>query len=174
MLKELYNRITEEDFEDLFQPISGEELAVRQKERLAKILHKGTCTENEDGTWSCTGDVDLSYMGLTNVPVKFKVVRGYFTIHKNNLISLEGSPKDVGKQFVCSNNLITSLQGGPWRVGQTYYCNDNLNLVSFEGVPEFPGGSVYLSSTPLGDKLDVTSIPSRHLKHYIEKWKAMK
>lgn len=58
------------------------------------------------------------------IPVKFDVIDGYFNISNNDLISLEGSPKKVIKDFDCSNNKLTSLFGAPQIVGD-FNCSNN-------------------------------------------------
>ena len=46
-----------------------------------------------------TGDVDLSLLKLTELPIKFGKVGGIFDCHDNKLTTLEGSPKVVGGDF---------------------------------------------------------------------------
>jgi hypothetical protein len=61
-------------------------------------------TINEDGTIDVNGDVNLSYKGLTELPLEFRNVTGNFSCHSNLLTSLEGCPKSVGGDFYCDNN----------------------------------------------------------------------
>ncbi len=43
--------------------------------------------------------------------------REFCESHTNKLTSLEGAPKEVGGDFVCSKNKLTSLEGAPKEVG---------------------------------------------------------
>jgi len=137
MFNELYENILTEisksEFEDLFQPASEEELESRLMDYI-----KSVCTENPDGTWSASGDVDLFERGLTKLPVQFKEVGGFFECSFNSLTSLEGAPQEVGGSFYCSNNLLTSLEGAPQKVGGTFDCSFN-SLTSLEGAPQTVG-----------------------------------
>jgi len=73
LLETILERDKEEaEFEELFQPITDEELEARLAGFVEDALKKGQCAQNEDGTWSCKGDVDLSRLGLKKLPVKFK------------------------------------------------------------------------------------------------------
>jgi len=193
MLNSLYNQIKESEFEDLFQPISQEELEVRQKDRVDRVLKESRCTLNPDGTYSCEGAVDFSDMGLTKLPVKFNVVKGDFNCNDNNLTSLEGCPNTVGDNFDCSFNdelqtlvggpdlvkedydcsftSITTLEGGPESVGDIYNCRDT-ELNSFVEAPEFIGSYLYIASTPIGCRLRRTKISKVSTsQRYIEKEK---
>jgi hypothetical protein len=71
-------------------------------------------TINADGTVDVDGDADLSGKGLTEIPIKFGVVKGNFYINNNNLLSLKNSPKVVTGEFNCSYNpKLSSLKYGP-------------------------------------------------------------
>jgi hypothetical protein len=91
-------------------------------------------TINEDGTVDVNGDVDLSYKKLTEIPIKFGIVKGDFFINSNNLLSLKNSPREVTGDFFCINNEnLTSLKGGP-KSAKNYYCYE-CGLKSLEGAP---------------------------------------
>jgi len=93
--------------EDIFKPYTEEELIK---------LRLKDCTKNPDGTYSCDGDVDLSEMSLTKLPVRFKEVGGSFNCFNNNLTTLEGAPEKVGGYFDCSHNkdiLIVAIINSP-------------------------------------------------------------
>ena len=68
-------------------------------------------------TVKVTGDVDLSGMGLTKIPINFTEVRGIFDCSHNQLTSLEGAPRKVGRHFYCYENELTSLEGQPESIG---------------------------------------------------------
>ena len=79
-------------------------------------------TINVDGTIDVVGDVDLSYKGLTELPILFNKVSGGFHCGGNSLTSLKGSPRWVGRYFDCGNNNLTSLEFSPDYVGGGFYC----------------------------------------------------
>lgn len=60
----------------------------------------------------------------------------------NDLKSLEGSPKKVMGDFVCSDNLLTSLKGRPQSISGNngdFNCENNI-LTTLEGRPEIVNG----------------------------------
>ena len=81
------------------------------------------------------GGVFLWKKCLTELPVQFNKVTGSFNVGHNQLTSLEGCPKYVGKDFVCDNNLLTSLKHGPKYVEGIVYCFGN-NLTSLRYMPD--------------------------------------
>jgi hypothetical protein len=93
-------------------------------------------TINSEGSISVDGNVDLGYIRLTKLPIRFKEVSGHFWCFNNNLTSLEGCPERVGGYFSCSSNNLTSLEGCPKWVGSDFYCQDN-NIYTFEGIPDY-------------------------------------
>ena len=118
-MKELLEKLlTEDHLDDVLQPYSVEEF-------VQKRLKAGRCTLNDDGTYSCEGDVNLCELGLKKLPVKFREVEGSFACSKNHLTSLEGAPKYVGGGFDCHNNQLTSLEGAPEYVGGYFDCASN-------------------------------------------------
>ena len=56
-------------------------------------------TINPDGSIDVDGNVNLSYMGLTKIPIKFNKVSGYFDCSYNFITSLEGCPREVVGNF---------------------------------------------------------------------------
>ena len=70
--------------------------------------------------------------GLVNVD-------GDVNLYRNNLTTLQGSPREVGGHFYCNNNKLTSLQGSPREVGVGFYCYNN-NLTTLQGAPREVGG----------------------------------
>ncbi len=91
-------------------------------------------TINANGSSNVEGNVHLSGKKLTEIPLRFGTVTGYFACDHNLLTSLQGSPKWVGTDFYCDYNQLTSLQGGPEYVGEAFYCNHN-KLTNLEGAP---------------------------------------
>ena len=64
---------------------------------------------NSKGKVDVKGSVNMRDMNLTEIPVKFGRVEGYFACSSNKLISLKNSPNSIiGKfEFHCSNNNLT-------------------------------------------------------------------
>lgn len=80
---------------------------------------------SEDFYITVQGNVSLNQkLNIKKLPVKFKMVDGYFDISNNGLISLEGCPKIVTRDFNCSKNNLTSLFEGPTEVGD-FDCSFN-------------------------------------------------
>ena len=128
MFEQLYEQLRSES---IFKPKSMEEV-------IQEILSQANATKNEDGSYDATGNVELDGLGLTKIPVKFRYVDKSFYCEYNNLISLEGVPKEVGEHFWCSHNKLTSLKGVPIKVGGFFNCSHN-NLTSLRGVPKEVG-----------------------------------
>jgi hypothetical protein len=91
-------------------------------------------TLNNDGSLDINGDLDLSSMGLTKLPLKFNRVSGDFYCDDNQLTSLLGSPQEVGNLFSCTENKLTSLEGCPKKV-KVFNCHNN-KLVNLDGSPK--------------------------------------
>jgi hypothetical protein len=100
-------------------------------------IDKSLLILNDDGTYDYNGDLNFTYMdlkSLTEIPIKFRKVSGYFWCDNNELISLEGSPLEVGGNLTCAKNQLMSLEGSPSAVGGYFDCSVN-NLISLEGAP---------------------------------------
>ena len=80
---------------------------------------------NSDGSIDVNGDVILNYKNLTQLPLNFNRVTGYFNCSRNKLTSLKGSPRWVGGYFYCSHNQLTSLEFSPDYVGGWFDCRWN-------------------------------------------------
>jgi len=149
MFSSLFEHILKEeerkDFEEIFQPLSPEEYEKRILDHIKEM-----CFQNPDGTWSAEGDVNLSRMNLTKLPVRFKEVKGDFNCSINNLtsLSLEGAPKIVGGDFDCSWNKLTSLKGAPKKVKGNFICSYN-EITSLEGAPKKVKGYLDCSNNKL-------------------------
>jgi len=96
----------------------------------------------EGGLVNVEGSVYLSRNELTELPLKFGTVTGYFDCSVNNLSSLEGCPIRVGGSFDCAWNNLSSLVGCPRSVGDDFYCSRN-NLRSLVGCPRSVGGDFW-------------------------------
>jgi hypothetical protein len=82
-------------------------------------------TINPDGSIDVNGDVNLCNFGLTELPLIFNRVTGYFLCDDNKLTSLKGSPRWIGGSFYCSHNQLTSLEFSPDYVGGYFNCRYN-------------------------------------------------
>ena len=82
-------------------------------------------TINDDGSIDVMGDVNLWNKGLTELPLTFNKVSGYFDCAGNNLTTLKGSPRWVGGGFYCDNNQLTSLEFSPEYIDRNFWCQYN-------------------------------------------------
>jgi hypothetical protein len=101
----------------------------------------GQWTIDKDLKVSVDGDVDLSKLNFSILPVVFKKVTGQFIVRNTGLETLDGCPESVGTWFDCSYTNIKNLVGGPKvinasksRDNEQYLAHNNQNLVSLEGV----------------------------------------
>ena len=100
-------------------------------------------TINDDLTVDSRYNVNLYHMIMEDeLPFNFNHVKGIFEIDSNDLTSLKGCPKIVGKGFYCNDNQLTSLKGCPKSVGGTFNC-DNNKLTSLEHSPKNVGNNFY-------------------------------
>lgn len=104
---------------------------------------------NRDNSIDVHGNVDISNQNLNKLPLKFRAIKGSFNCSNNNLTSLVGAPKSVGKHlqydnyeafchyntmsFDCSDNKLTSLVGSPSKIGGDFDCSFN-RLDSLSGI----------------------------------------
>ena len=89
------------------------------------------------------GSIDWRWMYFEKLPdISESIVYGDFDcLWCNNLTSLEGAPKEVGKSFDCSYcSKLESLEGAPKEVGGNFYCSKCSKLESLEGAPKEVGG----------------------------------
>ena len=82
-------------------------------------------TINPDGSIDVNGDVYLWYNNLTELPLTFNKVTGWFDCGYNKLTSLKGCPRWVGGNFYCYDNDLTSLEFCPDYVGGGFNCTGN-------------------------------------------------
>jgi hypothetical protein len=107
-------------------------------------------TINPDGSIDVNDDVYLREKGLTELPLIFNKVSGYFNCGYNKLTTLKGSPRWVGGYFVCNDNQLTSLEFSPEYVGDNFSCSYN-RLSSLEFSPDYVGGYFYCNRNDLTD-----------------------
>ena len=91
---------------------------------------------NDDLTIDVNGDVDISGESLTEIPLTFNEVKGYFNCSRNKLTSLKGSPRKVLQFFECNNNpLLTSLEYSPLKVSRYYDC-ESTGIKSLDNITQ--------------------------------------
>jgi hypothetical protein len=117
-------------------------IEIMSTEDILNKVVEGTYTIQSDGTVDVNGDVNMYNMKLTEIPVKFGKVTGYFDCSRNQLTSLYGAPQSVGRDFFCVDNKLTSLKGAPRSVGGDFYCSRN-QLTSLKGAPQSVRGDFY-------------------------------
>ena len=61
-------------------------------------------TINIDGSIDTDDNVDLDYLILTKLPLKFNKINGYFDCSRNKLTTLKGCPEKVNGDFYSDNN----------------------------------------------------------------------
>ena len=105
-------------------------------------------TINDDGSIDVDGDVDLWGLDLTELPLSFNKVSGYFWIGNNRLTSLKGCPRWVGSWFSCNLNLLISLEFSPDYVGG--YLDFRYNPLTDNYCDTEIGGCFYTTSTQDG------------------------
>lgn len=124
---------------------------------------------NDDGSIDVNGDVDLYDMSLTELPLIFRNVSGYFECSANRLLSLKGCPISVGGYFECSDNRLTSLVGCPISVGGDFDCSDN-RLSSLVGCPISIGGDFECRWNDF-NILDIGNFNKEYYRQYLRDYK---
>ena len=103
---------------------------------------------SEDFYITVQGNVNLNQkLKVNKLPVRFKMVDGYFDISNNGLTSLDGCPKIVTRDFNCSKNKLTSLFEGPSEVGD-FDCSFN-QLKSLSYAPKEVKGNFDCSNNQI-------------------------
>lgn len=98
------------------------------------LLEEDQYLIKEDKSVDAYGPVNMSFMKLKRIPIKFNRCLSDFICSHNNLETLENCPNTVHGIFDCSYNRLTNLIGGPKMVSMAYKCNDNY-LNSLSGSP---------------------------------------
>ena len=90
------------------------------------------------------GSIFIRNTDLVNgkLPFKFGRVDAFFDCDGcPSLTSLEGSPQEVGGDFICSKcTSLTSLEGSPQKVAGDFDCRMCTSLKSLEDAPKKIGG----------------------------------
>jgi hypothetical protein len=131
-----------------------------ERQDIIKICEKykiKNYTINDDGSIDVDGDVDLTGCNLTELPLIFNKVTGWFDCGNNNLITLKGCPKWIGDSFRCCYNRLSSLEFGPEWVADSFRCSDN-QLTSLEFAPNYVGDFFSCGDNQLTDNYCDTEI----------------
>jgi len=92
---------------------------------------------NDDLTINVNNKVDISNKNLTEIPVQFNKINGYFDCSGNeNLTSLKGCPQIGITYFRCRNCNLENLKGAPKEIKGVFNCRDNKKLKSLKGCPQ--------------------------------------
>ena len=103
---------------------------------------------NDDLTVTVNGNVDIASRSLTELPVQFKKVYGYFWCQNNRLKTLVGCPEEVAGSFFCGKNPLESLKGAPKKVWKAFSCSSCPNLRTLKGAPKEVGGDFNCTDCP--------------------------
>lgn len=105
-------------------------------------------TIEEDLSVTVHDDLYMASQNLSYIPILINSVQGDFDISKNNLLSLEGSPKKVKGRFNAKKNQLKSLEFCPQSVGEDIIISHN-KLTSLEGLPDFCSGFLHCQNNQL-------------------------
>ena len=104
------------------------------KKQVNKVEIEAWCEEmgiknytiNSKGEIDVNGSVDLGKKDFEQLPYKFGIVDGFFTLMDNkNLTSLKNCPDWIGKWFSCSFCLqLDSLKECPKKVSKDFFCSN--------------------------------------------------
>lgn len=83
-------------------------------------------TINNDLTVDVDCDTSLTAKELTEIPVQFNNINGFFSCSCNRLTTLKGCPKGIKSFFACDKNKLKSLKYLPIILGKPLYCDDYL------------------------------------------------
>ena len=140
--KESIKKFIDGDFEvRAMNPIDGLRVIdkIKELEKLKGVNTKNCKLNLSSWKFNVYGDLDLTYMNFSEIPLEFGHVTGNFICYRNKLTSLKNCPDTIDGDFNCSFNKLSSLEYGPKNVGGEYNCGYN-ELTSLFGVPEIIKG----------------------------------
>lgn len=128
---------------------------------------------NNDGSIDVYENVNLDRKTLTELPLIFNKVEGWFDCRMNKLTTLFGAPKYVTSSFICSDNDLITLEGAPYKIDGNFVCSYNKltslihspkylrgkytymgKLTSIEGLPIINDGEYEISANGLPSALN--------------------
>ncbi len=94
-------------------------------------------------------NVDLSWRNLTELPLNFGEITGFFSCVHNKLTTLKGCPVRVNGSFDCSCNKLTKLDYLPDYIGDSFSCQYN-ELKILDGLEKcWLVGKIYCIGNPI-------------------------
>ncbi len=100
------------------------ELTKEQEKFLDEVCthHSGNVSWNLNryGNVDVKGNVSMRHNNLSEIPVPFGRVEGYFDCSYNQLTTLKNLPKYIGGSFNCSYNQLTTLKTPYLRFGTSH------------------------------------------------------
>lgn len=136
--------------EDIFKASTKKEGIKRRQKyieiELDEMIQNEMAAKNEDGSYNIYDEFTCSDAELTELPVKFNEIRGFFDCSHNKLTTLKNSPTIVDGDFYCSYNQLTSLEGAPAYAGGDFVCGNNKKKFSIEDVHQMCDvrGTIYV------------------------------
>lgn len=122
----------------------------------------------QEAIWTPKGwrakNLDLQWLELTRLPTIVMVQM--FNCSHNNLKDLKWGPL-LSYSYLCDRNQLTSLEGSPKRVDGVFSCGTN-QLTSLEQGPDVVIGYYYAANNPLECKACNTKIGGRLIVDYSE------
>ena len=102
-------------------------------------------TINEDLTVDVDGSVDLSFKNFKVIPVKFNIIKGYFSCSDNRLTSTDFFPKELYGTLYGYNNNFKNLDNFPKIITGMIGVDRNLNLENIIGLwgCDFRGNRIF-------------------------------
>ena len=109
------------------------------RDRLLKIAHEVL----PDGSYHFKANVSLNNKGiktLREIPIKIKIVDGYFDVSGNDLVDLLGAPEKVGS-LRAENCKLKNLNGCSKTIAEELNINNNKDLINLKGCTSNIGGN---------------------------------
>ena len=118
------------------------QLTPQQLEWCEEYLPKGKWKVNPEGLVDVEDSVSLRRQDFQKLPVSFGKVSGCFDLEGcRQLLTLEGSPREVGNYFDCGSCIsLKTLKGAPQRVGRWFGCEGCIGLETLKGAPQYIKG----------------------------------
>ncbi len=148
------------------------------KEQIHKFCEKYNIKKysiNEDLSIDVYTNVNITRMELTELPLNFNIVHGYFNCNLNKLTSLKGSPI-LCRDFHCASNNLESIEYLPILINGDLDISYNM-LINLNYIGTIIG-NIYLFNNPLislhGYNGDYNKLKHHHIKKLIRKDKFKK
>ncbi len=93
-------------------------------------------SRTKNGEYNTRVDIDMENMGISEIPIKFKKCKKYFSCGHNNLTTLKNCPDWVGGEFFINNNNLENLDYFPQHIGSKIYLQGNNLTEYFKNIKE--------------------------------------